>query len=77
MSNFVKAQETGKKLLAIDDKDISGHVLLAVTYFSLGNKNMSEKEFEIVIRLDPEMRDEVEKIKAALNDQKKIKSEQK
>jgi tetratricopeptide (TPR) repeat protein len=77
MSNFVKAHETGKKLLAIDDKDISGHVLLAVTYFSLGNKNMSEKEFEIVIRLDPKMRGEVEKIKAALNDQKKIKSEQK
>lgn len=64
--NFKKAVKIGKEIISLDEKNIEGHLLLASAYFFLGDKVMSETEFETIILIRPQMKNEIEQLKAKL-----------
>ncbi len=51
--DYENAIEKGKEIINIDDKDIDGHLLLAKSYHSLGEKKDAANEFEKIIKLNP------------------------
>jgi len=62
-ADYQNAIKTGKKIISIDDQNTAGHLLIANSYYMLGNKDIAENEFRKIIELNPQMAKEVERIK--------------
>ena len=65
-ADYQNAIKKGKEIISIDDQNTAGHLLLANSYYMLGNKEIAENEFKKILELNPQMAKEVERIKKNL-----------
>lgn len=67
--DYQNAIKKGREIIATDDQCIPGHLLLANSYYLLGDKDNAEREFQRIIKLNPEMTKEVERTRMQLESQ--------
>lgn len=64
--DYEQAIKIGKEIVLLDGKNVSGHLLLATSYYMLDRYDESEIEFKKVVEIDPGMAVEIGKIREGL-----------
>jgi tetratricopeptide (TPR) repeat protein len=67
MGDYQKAIEFARKALAIDDRRIAAHLIIGHSYFVQGDRRGAEEEYNKVLRIDPQMKNQIEQMKRELD----------
>jgi tetratricopeptide (TPR) repeat protein len=61
--NYLETIKIGNEIVNIRKNDITGHFLLANSYFLIGDIESAEKHYNIILNIDPRMKAQIKKAK--------------